>query len=202
MSCTTIASANHINRNQVTAVPPCPLSITLIVVSSRARLLATPLSDHHRCRCATLVAPPPLVCRPLRFAASLSRRLHLLSRYCAPLVQLVVVLPGGLPPPLRRRLPLSSLLSIRWLSFRVASHCLVPWPPLPLSSCLCLLLGPSRLVGCRVVLPGAPASIPLSSRLRPARWPLITQPPLIVPSRPPVGPTADYMCDEKRCCLN
>ncbi len=121
-----------------------PLLHKADVVSSGARSLATRLSDHRRCRCATLVAPPPLVCRPLRFADSLSRRLHLLSRYCAPLVQLVVVLPVGLPLPLSRRLPPSSRLSIRGLSRRVASHCLAPWPPLPLSSCLRLSLRHSR----------------------------------------------------------
>jgi hypothetical protein len=84
--------------------------------------------------CATLVPPPPLVCRPLCFANSLSRRLHLLSRYCTPLVQLIVLLPGGLPPPLSRRLCLSSCLPICWLLHRVASRCLVHWPSPPLSS--------------------------------------------------------------------
>jgi hypothetical protein len=186
---TTVAAANHNDRNQATAVPPCPLSIRLIAALSGARSLATRLSDRRRCRCATLVAPPPLVCRPLRFADSLSRRLHIFSRYCAPLVQLVVVLPGGLPPPLSRRLRLSSRLPIRWLSRRVASRCLAPWPSLPLSSRLRLSLRPSRSAGCRVVLPEAPASLLLSSRLRPARWPLITQPPLVAPSRPPADAT-------------
>jgi hypothetical protein len=72
---------------------------------------------------------PPLVCRPLRFAESLSRRLYLLSRYCAPLGQLVVVFPGGLPPPLSRRPRLSSLLSIRWLSCRVTFSGFLVFPP-------------------------------------------------------------------------
>jgi hypothetical protein len=125
-SCTTVAAANHNDRNHVTAVPLCPLSIRLIAVLSRARLLETCLSDHCRCHCATLVPPPPLVCHSLCFAESISRRLHLLSRYCTPLVQLIVVLPGGLPPPLSWRLSLSSRLPICWLSRRVASRCLVP----------------------------------------------------------------------------
>jgi hypothetical protein len=151
MSRTTVAAANHNDRNQVTAVPPRPLSIRLIAVLNGARLLETRLSDHRRCRCATLVPPPPLVCRPLCFADSLSLRLLLLSQYCAPLVQLIVVLPGGLPPPLSRRLRLSSRLPIRWLSRRVASRCLVPSPSPPLSSRLRLSLRPSRSVGGRVV---------------------------------------------------
>jgi hypothetical protein len=180
---TTIAAANHNDRNQVTAVPPCPLSIRLIALLSRARLLETRLLDNCCCRCATLVPPPPLVCRPLCFADSLSRRLHLLSRYCAPLVQLIVALPGGLPPPLSRRLCLSSCLPICWLSRRVASRCLVPWPSPPLSSHLRLSLRPSLLVGGRVMLPGAVASlsaqhvgISLHSRLLLRRHaPLLTQ---------------------------
>ncbi len=123
---TTIAAANHNNHNHVTAVPPCSLSIRLIAVLSWARLLEIRLSDHHHCCCATLVPPPPLVCHPLCFAEYLSWQLHLLSCYCAPLVQLIVVLPGGLPPPLSRCLRLSSCLPIHWLSCRVASCCLVP----------------------------------------------------------------------------
>jgi hypothetical protein len=158
---TTVAAANHNGCNQASAVPPCPLSIRLIAMSSGARLLATRLQDCPCCCCATLVAPPPLVCRPLRFAKSLSRRLHLLLPYCAPLVQLVVLLPGGLPPPLSRCPCLSSRLSLCWLSRRVASHCLAPWPSLLLSSHLRLLSRPSCSVGCRVVLPGAPASLHL-----------------------------------------
>jgi hypothetical protein len=94
-------------------------------MSSGVRSLATCLQDHRCCRCSTLVAPSPLVCRPLRFAKPLSRRLHLLSRYCAPLVHLVVMLPGGLPPPLSQRPSLSSCLSICWLSRRVASRHIV-----------------------------------------------------------------------------
>ena len=125
-SCTTIAATNHNDHNQVTAVPPCPLSKKLIAVLSRARLLETSLSDHRHCRCATLVPPPPLVCRPLCFADSLSWHLHLLSRYCAPLVQLIVVLPSGLPPPLSRCLRLSSHLPICWLLHHFASHCSRP----------------------------------------------------------------------------
>jgi hypothetical protein len=177
---TTIAAANHNDRNQVTAVPPCPLSIRLIAVLSGARLLETRLSNHCRWCCATLVLLPPLVCRPLCFADSLSRRLHLLSCYCAPLVQLIVVLPGGLPPPLSRRLCLSSRLPICWLSRCVASHCLVPWPSPLLSSCLRLSLRPSCLVGgCVVYVAWRPG---LS--LCPAHWPLITQPPLVAPLCP------------------
>jgi hypothetical protein len=128
---TTVAATNHNNRNQVTAVPPCPLSIRLIAVLSGARLLEICLLDHRCYRCATLVPPPPLVCRPLCFADSLSQCLHLLLCYCTPLVQLIVVLPGGLPPLLSRCLHLSSRLPIRWLSRRVAPYCLVPWPSLP-----------------------------------------------------------------------
>jgi hypothetical protein len=131
--------------------------------------------------CATLVMPPPLFCRPLCLANSLSQHLHLLFCYCAPLVWLVVVLPGGLPPPLSRRLHLSSCLSICWLSCCTVTHCQAPWPFLPLSSCLRLSLHPSHLVGCHVVLPDAPASLPLLPCLRPARWPLIMPPPLVAP---------------------
>jgi hypothetical protein len=109
-SCTTIAATNHNDRNQVTAFPPCPLSIRLIAVLSGARLLETHLSDHPCCPCTTLVPPPPLVCCPLCFADFLSRRLQLLSRYCAPLVQLIVLLPGCPLPPLGRHLCLSSCL--------------------------------------------------------------------------------------------
>jgi hypothetical protein len=62
--------------------------------------------------------PPPLVCHPLIFAESLSQRLHLLSRYCTPLVQLVVAqwppfASQPAPPPLF--MPLHLLV--------VASHC-------------------------------------------------------------------------------
>ena len=98
-----------------------PYKLLIVVLSDRGDSLIGSSS----LSCATLVAPSPLVCRPLHFAESLIRRLHLLSRYCAPLVQLVVVLPGGLPPPLSRRPRLSSRLSIRWLSRRVASHHIV-----------------------------------------------------------------------------
>jgi hypothetical protein len=118
--------------------------------------------------CATLVTPPPLVCRPLCFADSLSRCLHLLWCYCALLVQLVVVLPGGLSPPLSRRLRLSSRLTICWLLHCIVLHCPAPWPPLSLSSHLRLLLHPSHTVGCCVVLPGTLASLPLLSCLCPA----------------------------------
>jgi hypothetical protein len=156
---TTVAAANHNNRNQVMAIPPCPLSIRLIAVLSGARLLETHLLDHHCCRCTTLVPLPPLVCHPLCFADFLSWHLNLLSCYCAPLVQLIVVLPGGLLPPLSQRLRLSSRLPICWLSRRVASHCLVLWPSPPLSSRLRLLLRPSYLVGGCIMLPGAPASL-------------------------------------------
>ncbi len=156
---TTLDASNHNDRNQVMAVCPCPLSIRLIAVLSGVRLLETRLSNHPCCCCATLVPPPPLVCRPLCFANSLSRRLHLLLHYCAPLVQLIVVLPGGLPPPFSWRLRLSSRLPIRWLSHCVASRCLVPWPSPPLSSRLCLSLCPSHLVGGCVMLPGTPASL-------------------------------------------
>ncbi len=62
----------------------------------------------------------------------------------------------------------------------VKFHSLAHWPPLPLSSCLRLLLCPFCLVGCRVVLPGAPASLPSLSRLCLARWPLITPPCYII----------------------
>jgi hypothetical protein len=150
---------------------PCPLSIRLIAVLSGARLLETCLSDQRCCHCATLVPLPPLICRPICFANSLSLRLHLLLRYCAPLVQLIVLLPGGLPPPLSRRLCLSSRLPICWLMHHVASRCLVPWPSPPLSSHLRLSVCPSHLVGGCIVLPGALASlsarrIGLSSRSR------------------------------------
>jgi hypothetical protein len=177
---TTVAAANHNNHNQVTAVPPCPLSIRLIAVLNGARLLETCLSDHCRCCCATLVPPPPLVCCPHCFANSLSRRLHLLSRYCVPLVQLIVVLPDGFPRHLSRRLRLSSRLPIHWLLCRAASRCLVPWPPPP------PFIMPPPLV--------APLSFGWWSRhvawcpglsLRPAHWPLITQPPLVAPLCPP-----------------
>ncbi len=43
---TTIAAANHNNRNQASAIPTCPLSIRLIAVLSGARLL----ESHHHCR--------------------------------------------------------------------------------------------------------------------------------------------------------
>jgi hypothetical protein len=180
---TTVAAANHNDRNQVTALPPCPLSIRLIAVLSGARLLETRLLNHCCCCCATLVPSPPLVCHPLCFADSLSRRLHLVSRYCTPLVQLIVVLPGGLPPPLSQRLRLSSCLPIHWLLRCVASRCLVPWPSPPLSSHLRLLLRPSCLVGGHVMLHGAPASLStwrvgLSSRsclLLHRHAPLLTQ---------------------------
>jgi hypothetical protein len=43
--------------------------------------------------CHSSVTPPTLVCRPLRFAEYLSQSLHLLLHYCAPLVQLVVIMP-------------------------------------------------------------------------------------------------------------
>jgi hypothetical protein len=73
--------------------------------------------------------PPPLVCRPLCFAESLNRRLHLLLCYCAPLVQLVVVFPGGLPQPLSWHPHLSSLLFICWLSHRVTFSGFLAFPP-------------------------------------------------------------------------
>jgi hypothetical protein len=141
---TTVASANHNDRNQALAVPPCPLSIRLIAVSSGARLLATCLYYCQHCCCATVVALLPLVCRPLRFAESLSRRLHLLSRYCAPLVQLVVMLPGGLPPPLSWRPRLSSLLSICWLLRCITFSGFLAFPPpliMPLPLVAPLLFG-------------------------------------------------------------
>ncbi len=126
---------------------------------SGARLLETCLLNHCCCSCATLILLPPFVCRPLCFSNSLSWRLHLLSRYCTPLVQLIDLLPGGLPPPLRRRLRLSSRLPICLLLRCVASRCLVPWPSPPFSSHLCLSLRPSCLIGGCIVLPGAPASL-------------------------------------------
>jgi hypothetical protein len=171
--------------------PPCPLSIRLIVVSSRARSLATCLSNHRHCCCATLVAPLPHVCRPLRFANSLSWRLHLLSCYCAPLVQFVVMLPLhtspfvgccvglhhiiwrlGLPSP-SYHASTSHCAPLVWLV--VPSCCLAPRPLSPscrasarcvgLSACHRLLLGhPAPLVQLVVVLPSALASLPLSSR--------------------------------------
>ncbi len=88
------------------------------------------------------------------------------------------------PPSTSQPVPLlSSRLPICWLSHCIASRCLVPWSSSPLSSCLHLLLRPSRLVGGRVVLPGAPASlsprcIGLSSRsclLSRPRAPLLRQ---------------------------
>jgi hypothetical protein len=133
--------------------------------------------------CATLVALPPLVCCPLCLANSLSWRLHLLLRYCSPLVQLVVLLPSGLPPLLSQRLCLSSRLSICWLLHRATSNHPAPWPPLPLSSHLILLLCPSSLVGCCVVLPSTLASLLLLSSLCLARWPLIILLPLVTPLR-------------------
>jgi hypothetical protein len=166
------------------AVPPCPLSIRLIAVLSEARLLETCLSDHRCCCCATLVPLPPLVCCPLCFADSLSQCLHLLSRYCTPLVQLIVVLPGGLPPPLSRRLHLFSCFPICWFLCRVASHCLVPWPPPPLSSCLRLSLHPSCLVGGPIVLPGAPAAL----SVRHIGFSSM-HPPLVAPLCPPADAT-------------
>jgi hypothetical protein len=60
------------------------------------------------------------------------------------------------PPPLFTPLHLLVVASRR-----VASHCLAPWPSLLLSSRLRLSLRPFCLVGCRVVLPGALASLPL-----------------------------------------
>ncbi len=128
-SCTTVAVANHNNCNQASAIPPCPLSVRLIDVSSGARLLATRLKYCRPCCCATVVVPPPLVCCPLCFAKSLSRRLYLLLHYCAPLVQLVVVLPGGLPLPLSWRPRLSSLISICWLLHCVTFSGFLAFPP-------------------------------------------------------------------------
>jgi len=84
------------------------------------------LSLRHSRPAAASCLPPSLLRRLPQPAPP-----HLLLRYCAPLVQLIVVLPGGLPPPLNRCLCLSSRLPIHWLSHGVASRCLVPWPPPP-----------------------------------------------------------------------
>jgi hypothetical protein len=86
--------------------------------------------------------------------------------YCTPLVQLIVMLPGGLSPPLSRRLHLSSHLPICWLSCCVALHCLVPWPSPPFhhaSASCCAPLVWLVVVSCRLALlpltlPGALAS--------------------------------------------
>jgi hypothetical protein len=120
---------------------------------------------------ASLPAPPPLVVH------ASARCCRLLLRRGAPLVWLVVIMPDGLPPPLSRRLRLSSFVGCRVALHRFAL--LGASALLPLSSHLCFLLRPYNLVGCHVALTGALASLPLSSRLRPA------PPPLVAPSRPP-----------------
>ena len=75
------------------------VGVSLIVLS----LLLMP---HCHCAAASCLPSSPLCQIPQPAPPPL-------SRYCAPLVQLVVVLPGGLPPPLSQRPRLSSCLSIR-----------------------------------------------------------------------------------------
>jgi hypothetical protein len=147
-----------------------------------------------------LIRQPPLVA-PLCPPADAT----FLLRYCASLVQLIVMLLGGLPPPLSRCLRLSSRLLICWLSHHIASHCLMPWPSPPLSSHLRLSLRPSCLVGGCVVLPGSPASlsarhIGLSSRSRLSlrhRAPLLTQ---RFYSTPPFDVSFDIVKQFKLAC--
>ncbi len=55
-----------------------------------------------------LLLAAPLICCPLCLAKSFSWRVRLSLFHCAPLVWLVVVLPGGLPQPLSRQLHLLS----------------------------------------------------------------------------------------------
>jgi hypothetical protein len=69
------------------------------------------------------------------------------------------------PPPLFT--PLHSLVAA---SRHVVSHCLAPWPSLPLSSRLRLSLRPSCSVACRVALPGTLASLPLLSPCSKCRY--------------------------------
>jgi hypothetical protein len=98
---------------------------------------------------ASLPAPLPLIAR-----ASAQHSCLLLCR-CAPLVWLVVVLPDGLPPPLSRRLRLSSFTGCHVALHRFALTGALAL--LPLSSGLRFLSRPYNLVGCRVALTSAPA---------------------------------------------
>jgi hypothetical protein len=109
----------------------------------------------------------PLICCPFCLAESFSWRVCLLSLHCTNLVLLVVVLlPGGLPLPLRQCLHLLSCPP--FVGCRMASVVMpVALASPPLSSCLCISLHcctPSDLVGCRVTLPGTLASPPFSLR--------------------------------------
>jgi hypothetical protein len=103
--------------------------------------------------------PPPLVCRPLHFAESLSRRLHLFVALLHPTCS-VGCRVARWPPstsqsaPLPLFTPLHSLVVVWHHIFWLLGL------PLPLSSHLRLLLRPSCSVGCRIVLHGTPASFP------------------------------------------
>ncbi len=87
------------------------------------------------------------------------------------------MLPDGLPPPLSRRLCLSSFVGCCVALHRLALPSTLAL--LPLSSRLQFLSWPYDWVGCHVVLTGALASLPLLLRLR------LAPPPLVAPLRPP-----------------
>jgi hypothetical protein len=117
------------------------------------------LSLRHYRRAVSSCMPPSLLCRipqpaPPPFVALLRPTCSVgcrVSRWPPSASQ---------PAPQPLFTPLHSLVVA---PRRLASHCLAPWPSLPLSSRLRLSLRPSRSVGCHVVLPGAPASLPLRS---------------------------------------
>jgi hypothetical protein len=136
------------------------------------------LSLRHSRPAAASCLPPSLLCQlPQQAPPPFAALLH-------PLVQLIVVLPGGLPPPLSQRLCLCSRLPICWLSRRVASGCLVHWPSPPPFIMPPPLVAPLLFgwwLRCVAWRPGL--------SLCPARWPLIMQPPLVAPSCPPADAT-------------
>jgi hypothetical protein len=78
-------------------------------------------NPQQRISVAALVGRSSLICCPLRLAKSFSWHVHLLSFHHTPLVWLVVVLPGGLPPPLSWQLHL--LLHPPFVGCHVALRC-------------------------------------------------------------------------------
>ncbi len=141
--------------------PSPPHKLLIVVLSDRWRLdyrIVIVILRHSRRAVASCMPPSPL-CRIFHPAPPLF--VVLLCPTCS------VGCPVARWPPSASQpapSPLFTPLHLLVVMLRcVASHCLAPWPSLPLSSCLRLSLRPSCLAGCRVVLPGAPASLPLLS---------------------------------------